>query len=71
MLNSMNDPTSHPWVVATEALETVISYSGEAAAKITDAMAALSLRLFTEKVSLPYEEFFKAMPEEHKNSFAS
>jgi diadenosine tetraphosphatase ApaH/serine/threonine PP2A family protein phosphatase len=65
----MNDPTSHSWVVATEALETVISYSGEAAVKITDAMATLGIRLFTEKVSLPYEEFFKAMPEEHKTFF--
>jgi serine/threonine protein phosphatase 1 len=53
MLSSMKDPTSHSWVVETEALETVISYSGEAAVKITDAMATLGIRLFTEKVSLP------------------
>ena len=71
MLRSMNDPTCHSWVVATEALETIISYSEEAAVKIMDAMAALGVRLFTGKMPLPYKEFFDAMPEEHKGSSAS
>jgi serine/threonine protein phosphatase 1 len=65
MLRSLDDPTCHSWVVATEALETVISYSDEAAVKIMDAMGTLGRRLFTVKIPLPYEEFFKAMPQEH------
>lgn len=69
MLRSMNDPTCHSWVVATEALETVISYSEEAAVKIMDAMGTLGRRLFTLKVPLPYDEFFTAMPQEHINFF--
>ena len=69
MLRSMRDPRCHSWVVATEALETVISYSEEAAVKIMDAMGTLGRRLFTVKVPLPYEEFFKAMPQEHVNFF--
>jgi serine/threonine protein phosphatase 1 len=69
MLRSMNDPTCHSWVVATEAIETVISYSEEAAVKIMEAMGALGRRLFTVKIPLPYEEFFKAMPPEHITFF--
>lgn len=69
MLRSMNDPRCHSWVVAAEALETVRSYSEEAAVKLTCAMEELGVRLFTEKLSLPYEDFFRAMPEEHKTFF--
>ena len=69
LLRTMDDPRCHSWVVATEALETVISYSEEAAVKIMDAMAAVGIRLFTRKVPLPYEEFFDAMPEEHIRFF--
>ena len=69
MLRSMNDPTCHSWVVATEALETVISYSEEAAVRIMDAMAASGVRLFTGKMPLPYKEFFDAMPQEHIRFF--
>ena len=69
MLRTMNDPRSHSWVLATEALETVRSYSEEAAVKIADAMGALRIRLFTEKAPLPYGEFFEAMPEEHITFF--
>lgn len=69
LLRTMSDPRSHSWVFATEAMETIISYSEEAATKIMDAMGALGIRLFKEKLPLPYEEFFRAMPEEHKAFF--
>ncbi len=69
MLQTLDDPTRHSWVVATEALETVRSYSEEAAVNITNAMGELGVRLFTERLPLPYEAFFQSVPQEHLRFF--
>ena len=69
MLRTMNDPTKHSWLFGMEALETIRSYSDAAAETLTDQMAALGIRLFTEKKALPYETFFEAMPESHIGFF--
>jgi hypothetical protein len=52
-----------------EALDTVKSYSGEAAQALTLALAECGPRLFSSKVALPYEAFFDAMPAEHMRFF--
>jgi len=69
MLRSLDDPTRHSWLVGMEAMETIGSYSKEAAVKITNAMGDLGIRLFKERVALPYEAFFDAMPPEHLSFF--
>jgi serine/threonine protein phosphatase 1 len=69
MIRSLDDKSRHSWLVGMEALETVRSYSEEAAVILMDAMADLGVRLFTEKVALPYEVFFDVMPAEHIRFF--
>ncbi len=69
MLRTLDDPTRHSWLVGMEALETIRSYSEEAATTLTDAMGELGIRLFTDKVALPYEAFFDAIPLEHRSFF--
>lgn len=58
MLRTLDDRTRHSWLVGMEALDTIRSYSEEAAITLTDAMAELGIRLFTEKAALPYDAFF-------------
>lgn len=69
MLRSLHDSKRHSWLVGMEGFETVRSYSEEAATILTNAMAELGFRLFTEKNSLPYEAFFSAMPPQHLRFF--
>ena len=69
MIRTMDDPTTHSWLFGMEALETIRSYSEAAAETLTDQMAALGIRLVTEKKALPYETFFEAMPESHIGFF--
>lgn len=69
MLRSLDDSTRHSWLVGMEALETIRSYSEEAAVIMTNAMADLGIRLFSQRVALPYEAFFEAMSAEHVRFF--
>lgn len=69
MLRTLDDPTRHSWLVGMEALDTIRSYSEEAAAMMTNAMGDLGIRLFTERVALPYEAFFEAVPPDHLRFF--
>ena len=65
MLRTHNDPASHSWILGMEAFETIASYSAEAAAHLRAEVENAGLRLFTEKVRLPYEVFFDHMPRSH------
>ena len=69
MLRTLDDPKQHSWLVGMEALETIRSYSEDAANILTDHMAELGIRLFTEKLPLPYEAFFDSVPLEHIEFF--
>jgi serine/threonine protein phosphatase 1 len=69
MLRSLRDPMRHSWLVGMEAMDTVQSYSAEAAQILTRAMGEYGARLFLYKVALPYEAFFDAMPAEHLRFF--
>lgn len=69
MLRSLHNPMRHSWLVGMEALDTVKSYSAEAAQVLTLALAECGPRLFSSKVALPYEAFFDAMPAEHMRFF--
>jgi Calcineurin-like phosphoesterase len=69
MLRTLDDPSRHSWLVGMEALDTIRSYSPEAASSITLAMGELGIRLFTDKAALPYAAFFEAIPEDHIRFF--
>ena len=65
MLETWRDFTRHSWLLGMEAFPTIESYAPEAAAKIGERVAELGPRLILEKVQLPYELFFNAVPVEH------
>jgi hypothetical protein len=65
MLETWRDFTRHSWLLGMEAFPTIESYSPEVAAKIGERVAELGPRLILEKVQLPYELFFDAVPAEH------
>ncbi len=68
MLRSFHDPTKHSWLVGMEA-ETISSYSTRADDLIRSELERAGLKLFTEKVEIPYQLFFDAMPEGHLDFF--
>lgn len=71
MLKSRRDSTSHSWIFAGQGFTTIESYSREAGAIIDREIERYGPRLVTEKISLPYEAFFHAMPPEHLALFES
>ena len=66
LLRTMNDRSRHSWLMGMEALETIHSYSAEAATVLAAALAEAGLRLFLRRCALPYDVFFDAMPDEHQ-----
>ena len=66
LLRTMNDRRRHSWLMGMEALETIHSYSPEAATVLAAALAEAGLRLFLSQCALPYDVFFDAMPDEHQ-----
>jgi serine/threonine protein phosphatase 1 len=70
MLETRRDFTRHSWILGMEAMPTIESYAPEAAAKIGERLAELGPRVILEKVQLPYELFFDAVPAEHMAFFS-
>jgi serine/threonine protein phosphatase 1 len=69
MLRSLHDPSRHSWLVGMEGMDTVKSYSEEAATVLTKTIEEYGARMIFEKVRFPYEVFFDAMPAEHLRFF--
>lgn len=66
MLSSLHDYSSHSWILGMEALETIASYSSEAAAALRLELERAGMAfLVLEKPKLPYEIFFDLVPREH------
>jgi len=71
MLRTMSDPTDHAWLLGMDGLTTIASYSADAAAAISTAARANRGALYGRSMALPYERFFDAMPEAHREFFAT
>jgi calcineurin-like phosphoesterase family protein len=71
MLRSLRDSTRHSWLLGMEAMPTIASWSGAAAAALGAALEECGVRIVTERISLPYDLFFRAMPPEHLRFFES
>lgn len=69
LLRTMNDYTSHSWLLSMGATASVESYSTAAAQTLQRELTELGPRLFTERCELPYHLFFDAMPTSHKAFF--
>lgn len=65
MLDSRRDPTRHSWIFTGQGFLTIESYSRAAAAILDREIRHYGPRLFTEKIPLSYEVFFKEVPSEH------
>ena len=69
MLRSLRDHCCHSWLLGMDGVVTIRSYSEEAAALITDAMAERRHDLYGEGCPLPYEVFFDRLPAAHRAFF--
>lgn len=69
MLRSFDNLARHSWLVAMEGIDTVRSYSEKAAVLLSQGLAAHGANIYTERVDLPYEEFFEAIPPAHLRFF--
>ena len=65
MLETCGDFTRHSWLLGMEAMVTIQGYAPLAAAQIGERLRDLGPRVILEKVRLPYELFFDAIPAEH------
>ena len=69
MLKSHRNPTAHSWVLGMGGLDTVASYSPEAAAAIASEIDAAGPQIVLGKVPVSYERFFDALPPTHLEFF--
>jgi serine/threonine protein phosphatase 1 len=69
LLRTRRDYTDHSWLLGMEGFTTIESYSPAAAATLREAKKAAGIALYTNKVALPYEVFFDAMPDLHVRFF--
>lgn len=68
-LRTLTDPCSHSWLLGMEALDTIRSYSPDAAQALREAASKAGLALMISRPALPYEMFFNAMPQTHLRFF--
>jgi serine/threonine protein phosphatase 1 len=65
LLRTLEDPCRYSWLTIMEGFATVASYSAVAADALDRAVQAAGPRLILDRVALPYDAFFDAMPAEH------
>jgi serine/threonine protein phosphatase 1 len=69
LLRTFRDHTRHSWLLQMDAFDTIASYSRDAARALSSAVASLGPRLVSERVVLPYDVFFDAVPPAHLDFF--
>lgn len=69
MLKSFHDHTSHSWILAMEAFDTIYSYSEDAAQVLREEIERIGTDLIRGKSELPYQVFFDTIPSEHLRFF--
>jgi len=70
-LSAATDYCRHSWLLGMEGFDTIRSYSESAARTVREAMVALGPALYLERHPLPYDEFFRCVPDEHMKFFKS
>jgi serine/threonine protein phosphatase 1 len=70
LLRTYHDYACHSWVLGMRGLDTIRSYSVEAAQELNNEIVRLGwAEIVAERLPLSYEVFFDAMPEEHIEFF--
>ena len=65
MLRTLDDYTRHSWILGMEGLETIASYSSEAALRLRQQLETAGPKLINEKVAICYDWFFDSLPPSH------
>ena len=71
LLRTRHDYRHHSWLLGMDGLDTIRSYSIDAADTLRDAMSAGGLALYEGQCALPYDLFFDRMPDAHRRFFDS
>jgi len=71
LLRTLSDHTRHSWLLGMEALETIRSYSTDAAEELRTALSKAGLRPYLGRGALPYQAFFDCVPHDHIQFFRS
>jgi len=66
---TLRDYRRHSWLLGMDGLVTIRSYSANAAEALQEAVHSAGLQLYLTHPALPYELFFKEMPERHLQFF--
>jgi len=69
MLRTMGDYSRHSWFLGMQPLDTIRSYSQDAARALRKAAREAGLQLFARGCELLYRVFFDAMPPAHRAFF--
>jgi len=69
MLKSLANPCAHSWLLGMGAFDTIASYCPSAVQRIREGLETAGMDLFEEKIPLPYELFFDAVPARHMEFF--
>ncbi len=69
LLQTMRSFEAHSWLLGMNGLDTIRSYSVEAAQALADAIGTRGSALYTAHAPLPYHLFFDAMPAAHVRFF--
>jgi len=69
LLRTQVDYTLHSWLLGMDGLDTVRSYSPEAARALRDAVKQAGLRVYQGGCELPYGVFFDSIPAAHRAFF--
>lgn len=68
-LRTLANSRRHSWLLGMEALDTIRSYSRDAAQRLRDAASEARLALIVSRRALPYEMFFNVVPDAHLQFF--
>ena len=70
LLRAQEDHTNHSWLLGMDGLDTVVSYSAEAAYALADAVREAGHRMYQKDCVIPYDVFFDTLPASHRAFFA-
>jgi serine/threonine protein phosphatase 1 len=71
LLRTLRDHARHSWLLGREAIDTIRSYSVDAARTLREAVANAGAELYLGHRALPYESFFECVPADHIRFFES
>jgi serine/threonine protein phosphatase 1 len=71
LMRTYKNHTRHSWLLGMEAFETIRSYSRDAEERLRKEAEKQALQLVMNRVSLPSEVFFEAVPREHIEFFTN